>query len=111
MAPRSLARWLAPLALVGALVAVVWTVSSSTSDDPGPSGSRATEPAPRGTSTGADDDREQPRRPRTYTVQQGDILSSVAEKTGVSVERLQELNPDVDANALSIGQKLRLSAP
>jgi LysM repeat protein len=111
MAPRSLARWLAPLALVGALVAVVSTVSSSTSDDSGSSGSGATETAPRRTSTVADEEREQPRRLRTYTVQQGDILSTVAEKTGVSVERLQELNPGIDANALSIGQKLRLSAP
>jgi LysM repeat protein len=46
---------------------------------------------------------------RTYTVQPGDTLASIAEETGVSVEELQELNPGIDSNSLSIGQELRLA--
>ena len=107
---RSPARWIAPLALAGALVAIVYVISSSTGDGSGAGTSATERPARSGTTT-TSERREERRRPRTYTVQEGDILSSVAEKTGVSVERLRELNPDVDANALSIGQKLRLSAP
>ncbi len=46
---------------------------------------------------------------KTYTVKPGDILSTVAEKTGLTVEELQELNPDIDPQALQVGQKLKLS--
>ena len=52
-----------------------------------------------------------PRRPprrRTYTVKTGDTLGLIAEKTGVSVERLQELNPELDPQALLSGQKITL---
>jgi LysM repeat protein len=112
MAAHSPARWLAPLALAGALVAGVWVVSSSTGGDSS-SSNRATESAPaQKTSTTARRKRgrtDQAQQPRTYTVQSGDILSTVAEKTGVPVERLQQLNPGLDANALSIGQKIKLS--
>ena len=41
-------------------------------------------------------------------VQAGDTLGGIAEKTGVSVETLQELNPNVDPQALTSGQRLKL---
>ncbi|MBN1529834.1 MAG: LysM peptidoglycan-binding domain-containing protein [Thermoleophilaceae bacterium] len=50
---------------------------------------------------------EAPQR-RTYTVKTGDTLGAIAEKTGVSVERLQELNPELDPQALLSGQKINL---
>ena len=34
----------------------------------------------------------------------------MSEKTGVSLDRLYELNPDIDVNALREGQKIRLVA-
>jgi teichoic acid transport system ATP-binding protein len=43
-----------------------------------------------------------------YVVQAGDTLGGIAEKTGVSVEALQELNPNVDPQALTSGQRLKL---
>jgi LysM repeat protein len=43
-----------------------------------------------------------------YVVQSGDTLGGIAEKTGVSVETLQELNPNVDPQALTSGQRLKL---
>jgi LysM repeat protein len=45
---------------------------------------------------------------RTYTVQSGDTLGSIASKTGTSVARLEQLNPGIDPTALRIGQPIRV---
>jgi LysM repeat protein len=47
-------------------------------------------------------------RPRTYTVQSGDTLSSIATKTGTSVARLEQLNPGIAPTALRVGEKIRV---
>ena len=44
----------------------------------------------------------------TYRVKPGDSFAAIAEKTGVEVDTLAELNPDVDPRALQPGQKLKL---
>ena len=50
-----------------------------------------------------------PRQLRaSYTVKTGDTLGAIAEKTGLTVERLQELNPELDPQALVSGQKIKL---
>jgi LysM repeat protein len=38
----------------------------------------------------------------------GDTPSTIAEKTGVPLDQLEELNPDIDPQQLSPGQRLRL---
>jgi LysM repeat protein len=45
---------------------------------------------------------------RFYTVKDGDNLGTISEKTGVPVEQLQALNPNVDPQALIAGQRLKL---
>jgi LysM repeat protein len=45
---------------------------------------------------------------RTYTVQSGDTLESIATKTGTTVARLEQLNPGVDPTALHVGEKIRV---
>jgi len=45
---------------------------------------------------------------KTYTVQVGDTLGGIADKTGVSLARIQELNPNVDPHAMVAGQQIRL---
>ena len=45
---------------------------------------------------------------RTYTVQSGDTLDSIARKTGTSVARLEQLNPGIDPTALRVGEKIRV---
>ena len=45
---------------------------------------------------------------RTYTIQSGDTLGSIAAKTGTSVARLQQLNPGIDPSALQVGEKIRV---
>jgi LysM repeat protein len=103
---KSPARLLAPTALaLFALALAVVIITSNASDD---SGSR--EPASERTSTRepATTGREPRRRRATYTVKVGDTLGAIAEQTGVSVERLQELNPELDPQALVSGQKIKL---
>ena len=43
-----------------------------------------------------------------YVVKQGDTLAGIAEKTQVTVERLQELNPGLDQFSLVAGQRIKL---
>lgn len=46
--------------------------------------------------------------PRMYTVQHGDTLESIATKTGTTVAKLEQLNPNVEPTALHIGEKIRV---
>lgn len=46
--------------------------------------------------------------PFTYTVGQGETISSVALKFGVSIDDLQAANPEVNPNAMSVGQVLKI---
>ena len=104
MADRNLARLAAPLALLAAAVAVVAVVASSGSSSP----SNAL-PTTRTAVT------QQPTRAarravrRAYVVQPGDTLTVIADETGVSIEEIERLNPDVDPNALQTGERLKLS--
>jgi LysM repeat protein len=46
-----------------------------------------------------------------YTIQSGDILSTIAQKCGVSVEAIMDLNPAIDPNNLQINSTIRLPPP
>ena len=43
-----------------------------------------------------------------YVVKSNDLLSTIAEKTGVSVDTILQLNPGLDPQALVPGQKIKL---
>ena len=105
---RSPARLLAPLALVAVTAAVVLIVAAAggSGDDGGGGDADANRPA--GTAQTSDTTTTQTPQRSTYTVKTGDTLGAIAEKTGVSVERLQELNPELDPQALLSGQKINL---
>jgi hypothetical protein len=53
----------------------------------------------------ADDDRPVPK---SYEVQSGDTLTSIARETGVPVAVIVRLNPGVDPQILIAGEKLKL---
>ena len=119
MRHRSPGRFLAPLALLAAVLAVVLVVSSATGGDEDEgskaSGTSTTERAKGSTSkeTASGDGETGTTattgsRRKTYTVEPGDTLGSIAEQSGVPIEELQELNPDVDPQSLTVGQRLRL---
>jgi LysM repeat protein len=46
--------------------------------------------------------------PRFHTVRAGDTLATIASATGVSVAKLQQLNPKVEPTSLFIGDRIRL---
>jgi len=45
---------------------------------------------------------------KTYTVQTGDTLTAIAQRTGVPVAEILALNPEVDPQILIAGQTLKL---
>lgn len=103
MTYRSPARYLALLALLAAAFAVYLVVQSGSSGESSSSAS-TTAPATRTTTT----TKQHRATKRTYTVRPGDTLSGIAERTGVPLTRLEQLNPDVDVNTLNAGQRLKL---
>lgn len=116
MASRRPARWLAPLALLASVVAVLAVISANRSLS-GSTSTTAPQSVPAGTTKDTTQTTTTTSRQRsggaggtraTYRVQSGDTLLSVAQQTGVPIERIRELNPTVDANALHVGQILRL---
>jgi LysM repeat protein len=103
MAHRSPARFLAPLALVAFCFALFMVVQSSqTSSDGNGSQNRATDSRPTATPE------PERRGPRRYRVKEGDTPSSIAEKTGVPLEDILRLNPDLDPQTIQPGQRIRL---
>lgn len=100
MAVRNPARYLAPVALA-AIVAGGYLIVEHHVDAPtrhasthrARSGSR-----PRGKFA----------KTTFYTVQPNQTLTGIARLTGMSLSRLEALNPQVNPNALQTGQRLRL---
>lgn len=102
---RSPARWLAPLALLIAGVAVYSVVHR---DSGGGTTATQTQTQTKTRTTATTAQRAKKKKSKTYTVKAGDTLGAIAGKTGVSLERLQELNPKLDAQALQTGETIKL---
>ncbi len=108
MAGRSPARFLAPIALIAFAVRAVLR-------RPGRPRARRGQELRLVHDRDADEHRDQEegagqaQKRKTYTVKSGDTPSGIAEKTGVSLDTLQELNPDLDPQTLAPGQRIRLS--
>ncbi len=103
-----IARILALAALIGAGVAVVVVVNSETADE-----QAAVERNGGGNNAGGQggnqnqNQNQQPQK-KVYVVQEGDTLTVIARQNGVSVARIERLNPDLDPQALIPGQQLKL---
>jgi LysM repeat protein len=103
------ARLLAPLALVVCALAVfVVLVGSLAGGDESSPSDTAAETETADTPAAATETTKKPAPPPSYTVQEGDTLGAIAEKTGVPVETIELLNPEVDPQALIAGQELKL---
>jgi len=103
MAGRSPARFLAPLALLAVAFALFSILGGGGGGDEDP----ATTNQPRATAT-ATPKKETKRKRKVYVVKPGDTPSGIAEKTGVSLEQLEEANPDLDPQLLAPGQRIRI---
>ncbi|MCY3660496.1 MAG: LysM peptidoglycan-binding domain-containing protein [Caldilineaceae bacterium] len=54
---------------------------------------------------------EQPSQPLYYVVQQGDLVVSLAERFGVTLEQIREANPLVDLDQVPVGLRLVIPVP
>jgi LysM domain-containing protein len=97
------ARALAAAALVCGFAIVIAIVATSFGDGDGDRSRGRQQAGGAATANGAGTE-----TPKSYVVQNGDTLTSIGHKTGVSVARIQELNPGVDPQILVSGEKLKL---
>jgi LysM repeat protein len=105
----SLARLLAPLALIAvAVVVAVMVLNSGVVGDDDDGDSAGTSDLPAATERTATSGKPAKPRPATYTIKANDTLSGIAAEHGTTVDRLQELNPDLDPQGLVAGQKIKL---
>ena len=115
---RTPARVLAPLAMVAFGIALLLIVASAGGGDEEPSNGSATQQEQRDLELAKEKRRREKSAERkegqgklpqdVYVVKTGDTLGSIAEKTGIPVEKLNELNPELDPQALVSGQKIKL---
>jgi hypothetical protein len=98
----ALARALAVTALVIGFLVLTAVIADSLGGGGGSAGPRGGSPAGRAAPG------RRRNAPASYVVQNGDTLTSIAHRTGVSVARIQRLNPGVDPQILIAGEKLKL---
>jgi LysM repeat protein len=98
------ARVLAVTTLVVAFVVAVVAIGAALGggDSNGSEGRRHVGNSAKSTS------HEKRKTPATYEVQSGDTLISIAHHNGVSVARIERLNPEVDPQILIAGETLKL---
>jgi LysM repeat protein len=100
------ARYLAPLALLLCAVAAFAVVKGSSMD--GDEGAKEGSGKQAGEGRTTTNETSARTGAASYTVKVDDSLGAIAEKTGVPLERLLELNPELDPQALEVGQKIKL---
>ena len=98
---RNRARWLAPIALAATATSTYLIVHSGLT-------AKSTTSTAQTQVLHGPVHRSQFAKAKFYSVQQGDTLSSIAVKTGVSVATLEKLNPSINPNSLQTSQRLRL---
>ena len=114
-ARRSPLRILAPVALVAFALALLLIISSANGGGGGGGTSSTSAEKARDLGTGATTkstrkkSSSRDKLPKTvYIVKTGDTLGSISQKVGVSVAKLQELNPNLDQFSLVAGQKIKI---
>lgn len=97
------ARVVAVTALVVALVVAIVAIGGALGggDSSGSGG-------PKQGGQAANGGRAKRSTPATYVIESGDTLTSIAHRNGVSVARIEALNPEVDPQILIAGEKLKL---
>ncbi|MFL5871882.1 MAG: LysM peptidoglycan-binding domain-containing protein [Solirubrobacterales bacterium] len=94
-------RLVAALALLLAVLVVVVVASAALNgSDSSPSHKKA--------QSHAQSEKKPRTKAKTYTVESGDTLTTIAHKTGVPIAELQALNPEVDPQILTVGETLKL---
>ena len=97
------ARIVAVATLVGALVLVIVVIGGALGGDSGGSDGHG-----HGGRAARHVHQQKKEVPATYTVKSGDTLISIAHDNGVTVARIEALNPEVDPQILIAGETLKL---
>ena len=95
------ARLVAALALLLAVLIVVVVVAGAMSGED-------SSPKHRDGKSHPQKEKKPRTKAKTYTVESGDTLTTIAHKTGVPIAELQALNPEVDPQILTVGETLKL---
>jgi LysM repeat protein len=104
-----MARLLAPLALITfSVVVAVMVLGSGVVGDDENSQNAGTSDLPAAKERTTTSGRPGKRLQRTYTIKANDTLSGIAAEHGLTVDRLQTLNPELDPQGLVAGQKIKL---
>ena len=93
------------LGLLAAFGAVILMVATSGGSDDGGNGDGDGD---KRTKTGPTKKGESSIDRGVWVVGEGDTLVSISEETGIDLDQLVELNPDIDPQALSPGQRISL---
>jgi LysM repeat protein len=101
--PNQVARMVAVLALIGAFFLVVVVVATS-GDGSGDDEASKTQTVGEGPSKRA----KKAVANGVWIVREGDTLAGISEQTGIDVDELLQLNPDLDPQALLQGQRIAL---
>ncbi len=103
------ARILAALALVGTVALILFVISSETGNGTDTGDGKGSNTGQGKNANGGNGNSQQPKpTKKVYVVQEGDTLTVIAAENGVTVEKIERLNPDLDPQALIPGQKLKL---
>lgn len=97
----STARFAAALALIVAVLILIVAIASALD-------SGGSSPPQHRQQHAQKEPHKQRTKAKTYTVQTGDTLIAIAQKTGVPVAEIIALNPGVDPQILIAGQTLKL---
>lgn len=100
-----IARVLAVVALVAGFLLVVVTIATSGGGDGGDDDNGGDEQAEESSVTRKG---ERALEEGVWIVGEGDTLVSISEETGVDLDELVELNPDIDPQAVIPGQRISL---
>jgi len=102
---RRITRWAAPVAFLAAITILALVVRSGFQH-----GKRHTKTPTTTVTSKKKTHGHGPakHRVKTYTIQSGDTLGSIAAKTGTTVARLEQLNRGLDPNALPVGKTIRV---
>jgi LysM repeat protein len=101
--PNPIARVVAVLALIAAFVLVVFVIAttggSSDDEDDSPAVEELSGPTPKG---------DRAVEAGVWVVREGDTLAQISDETGIEVDEILSMNPDLDPQALIQGQRIAL---
>jgi LysM repeat protein len=106
-------RWAAPVAFLAGLTVAVLLIRAGLHHSGKTTSTAAGVPTITGrTSTGSNTattrQTTSSAAKQYYTVQSGDTYGSIAAKNRTTVTELEQLNPGISSNSLSVGQKIRV---